>query len=177
MVPKLLLKTTGIKYGTFLRKLMALCSCRKTSPTLHTVDTFLGMLLLSKIISCVSKWFLPALFLSIFERKSENWQANASLFCLSGSTQNLFWKIFKLFFTDRKFQIKGLNEVKELIRILLKSCNRLNHVALFVEKIYSWWQCSKITEKTVCLTLGLLTSGKLQIIFSSYYFDRKTEVS
>ena len=88
-----------------------------------------------------------------------------------------FLKTFQDLFTDRKFQIKGLNEVKELIRILLISCNHLNHVALFVEKIYSWWQCSKITEKTVCLTLGLLTSGKLQIIFSSYYFDRKTEVS
>ena len=88
-----------------------------------------------------------------------------------------FLKTFQALFTDRKFQIKGLNEVKELIRILLISCNHLNHVALFVEKIYSWWQCSKITEKTVCLTLGLLTSGKLQIIFSSYYFDRKTEVS
>ena len=97
----------GVAHIWFKLQNTAALSCRKTSPTLHTVDTFLGMLLLSKIISCVSKWFLPALFLSIFERKSENWQANASLFCLSGSTQNLFWKIFKLFFTDRKFQIKG----------------------------------------------------------------------
>ena len=77
-------------------------------------------------------------------------------------------------------QVKGSNKVKEFVTIIsirIASCNGTNHVALFVEKIYSWWQCSKITEKTVCLTLGLLTSGKLQIIFSSYYFDRKTEVS
>lgn len=141
------------------------------------------MLLLSKIISCVSKWFLPALFLSIFERKSENWQANASLFCLSGFAPkfSIFWKLFKHFYMQKiSSQGKESNKEKKwaiILSIRIASCHRTNHVALFVEKIYSWWQCSKITEKTVCLTLGLLTSGKLQIIFSSYYFDRKTEVS
>ena len=93
---------------------------------------------------------------------------------------SFFWKLFKHFYRQKKIKSKDQIRLKKLVTILairIASCKGTNHVALFVEKIYSWWQCSKITEKTVCLTLGLLTSGKLQIIFSSYYFDRKTEVS